>query len=161
MLEYITNVEEAVVQLHRVTSTGGRFVNVATNWGALFWTGGDSDLTSRMVSIWRRHAPHPNLPIALPSLLNAAGFGAVRQSPITIVNRHFHPNTFGYGIAHLMAAFALARNEMSQDEIDSWLASLAEGDNHNRYFLSSVPILTVATRLYARIHTLGELDRRR
>jgi hypothetical protein len=73
------------------------FVNVATDWSALFLTGGDRDLTSRTLSIWRRHAPHPNLPIALPSLLNAAGFGAVRQNPITIANRHFHPNTLDTG----------------------------------------------------------------
>ena len=109
VLEYVADVRAGVAEIARVTRRGGRFLNLATNWGALFWSGGDAALTERVLSAWDSHAPHPNLPVALPTLLGAAGFGAVRQEPVTIVNRHFHPNTFSYGAARLMAALRSAR----------------------------------------------------
>jgi SAM-dependent methyltransferase len=147
VLEYVANVAAAVAGLADLTRPGGRFVNVATNWGALFWTGGNTALTARIVATWDEHAPHPNLPVALPSLLETSGFGGVRQAPVTIINRHFDPNTFGYGAARLMAAFALTRADVSSLDVEAWFSSLEEADAEGRYFLSSVPVLTTATRL--------------
>jgi len=147
VLEYVTDIETAVAELSRVTRPGGRFVNVATNWGSLFWSGGDEDMTDRILSVWQRHAPHPNLPIALPSILGASGFGGIHQSPLTIVNRHVHPNTFAHGAARLMAAFACTIGEVGPDSIDAWLTSLERADSHGVHFLSVVPVLTTAVRL--------------
>jgi arsenite methyltransferase len=65
VLEYVPDVETAVAEAARVTKPGGRFVNVATNWGSLWWAGGEAELTARMVSAWHGHAPHPNLSHAL------------------------------------------------------------------------------------------------
>jgi arsenite methyltransferase len=147
VLEYIVEIERALTELRRVTRPAGRFVNVATNWGALFWSGGEPELTSRVVSIWEGHAPHPNLPVGLPSLLESTGFVDVRQVPLTIINRHFHPNTFAHGAARLMAAFAMASGELGQEDVDRWLTSLEGADSKGHLFLSSVPILTTATCL--------------
>jgi len=147
VLEYVAPVEEAVTEIGRVTRPGGRFVNVATNWGALFWSGGDASLTAQVLSIWERHAPHTNLPIVLPALLRSAGFGGVHQGALTVVNRHFHPGTFSYGIARLMAAFAMANEELSQHDVEMWLDSLKRAESNDRFFLSSVPVLTTATRI--------------
>lgn len=147
VLEYVADVGAGVAEVARVTRPGGRFVNLATNWGALFWTGGDATLTDRMLSAWGAHAPHPNLPVALPSLLRTAGFGAVRQEPVTIVNRRFHPNTFSYGAARLMAAFALSTGDVDQAAAVAWIESLETADSAGDFFVSSVPVLTTATWL--------------
>lgn len=146
VLEYVADVSAAVREIARVTRAGGRFVNVATNWGSLFWSGGDGDTTARVLAAWERHAPHPNLPVALPSLLAAAGFSAVSQRELTIVNRHVQPSTFVHGVARLMAAFAVAQKAADRPTIDAWLASLARADAEGRHFVSVVPILTTATR---------------
>ena len=146
VLEYVNAIDAAMTEIGRVTRRGGRFVNVATNWGSLFWSGGDPDLTGRVLLVWHRHAPHPNLPVSLPSLLRAHDFAGIAQRPVTILNRHFHPNSFGWGAAHLMAAFARRRDALTDDELDRWFDSLREADAAGNYFLSSVPVLTVATR---------------
>jgi arsenite methyltransferase len=146
VIEYVADVDAALAEIARVTRPGGRFVNVATNWGSLFWSGGDRAATARIVSAWERHAPHPNLPVGLPALLAAAGFSAVSQRPLTIVNRHVHPSTFAHGVARLMAAFAVAQQEVDREAANAWLASLARADAEGRHFVSVVPILTTATR---------------
>jgi SAM-dependent methyltransferase len=147
VLEYVGDVGAGLTELARVTRPGGRFVNVATNWGALFWSGGDAGLGDRVLSAWQRHAPHPNLPVDLPNRLPAAGFDAVRQRPVTIVNRHCHPNTFSYGAARLMAAFARGIGEIEPAEAESWFVSLEQADARGEFFVSSVPVLTAATRI--------------
>ena len=147
VLEYVDDTAAAVAELARVTRSGGRFVNVATNWGALFWHGGRVDLTERVLAAWQRHAPHPNLPVPLPSWLHAHGFGAVHQRPVTIVNRHFQPNAWSYSAARLMAAFARTLAEIDDTDIEAWLASLDKADQSGDFFVSSVPVLTTATRL--------------
>jgi ubiquinone/menaquinone biosynthesis C-methylase UbiE len=145
VLEYVPDVETAVAEAARVTKRGGRFVNVATNWGALWWAGGEAELTARMVSAWHGHAPHPNLPVVLPLLLEHAGFTAVHQRPLTILNRHFHADTFSYWAARLIAAYATANGGISPDDASRWMDSLTAADEHRCYFFSSVPVLTTAT----------------
>ena len=108
VLEYIEDVGVALAELARVTRVGGRFVNVATNWDSLFVAGGDVELTERIIGAWDRHAPHPNLPVALPNHLTRAGFSSVLQTPLPLANRTFNRSTFAFGIANLMAAFAVA-----------------------------------------------------
>ncbi len=146
VLEYVGDVDTALEELARVTSPGGRFVNVATNWSALFWAGGDEALTERILAAWDLHCPHPNLPVALPNLLQRAGFEGVEQTPVTIVNRRFVPELFGWGVSRLMVAFAEGSGAIDAAEGAAWISSLGEADIQDRHFLSSVPILTVATR---------------
>jgi ubiquinone/menaquinone biosynthesis C-methylase UbiE len=146
VLEYVADTRAALSEIARVTRRGGRFVNVATNWGSLFWSGADEAVTARVLAAWQRHAPHPNFPVALPALLTSAGFFGVVQRPLTIVNRHVHPSTFVHGVARLMAAFAVAQGDVDRAGIDAWLASLARADAEGRHFLSVVPILTTAAR---------------
>jgi SAM-dependent methyltransferase len=145
VLEYVTDINAALAEIHRVLRGGGRLVNVATNWGSLFWSGGDPRLTAKVLRAWDQHAPHPNLPVELPVLLHRHGFVAVAQRPVTIMNRHFHPATFAWGAAQLMAAFALSIGALTDSERVDWLTSLRNAEAEGVHFLSSVPVLTVAT----------------
>jgi arsenite methyltransferase len=97
-----------------------------------------------MISAWHGHAPHPNLPVVLPLLLEHAGFRAVHQRPLTILNRHFHADTFSYWVAQLIAAYATANGGISPDDASRWMDSLTAADEHRCYFFSSVPVLTTA-----------------
>ncbi|HZD15440.1 MAG TPA: methyltransferase domain-containing protein [Pseudonocardiaceae bacterium] len=139
VLEYVPDVETAVAEAARVTKPGGRFVNVATNWGSLWWAGGETELTARMVSVWHGHAPHPNLPVVLPLLLEHAGFTAVHQRPLTILNRHFHADTFSYWAARLIAAYATANGGISPDD-----AIPMDGQPHCRQRASMLLLLLSA-----------------
>jgi arsenite methyltransferase len=147
VLEYVDDVDAAIAEVRRVTRVGGRFVNLATNLGALFWCGGDAALTAAVLHAWEQHAPHPNLPVSLPSRLEAIGFGGIAQRPVTIINRRFHPNSFSWSAARLMAAFAQRTGALDEARLDAWQQSLRQADGAGLHFLSSVPVLTVATRL--------------
>ena len=142
-----TDIDTALAVICRVLRGGGRLVNLATNWGSLFWSGGDRRLTAKVLNAWENHAPYPNLPVVLPGLLAHHGFIAVSQRPVTIMNRHFHPNTFAWSAAHLMSAYAQSTGELSDAERDQWLTSLRDAEADGVHFLSSVPVLTTATAL--------------
>jgi len=147
VLEYIDDVETAIAELARVTCIGGRFLNVATNWDSLFVVGGDDALTKEIVRVWDRHAPHPNLPVALPNLLRRAGFTSVVQTPLPIVNRTLSRSTWAFGITQLMAAFARSVGALDVDTASPWLTSLHEAADRGDFFMSVMPIMTTATRV--------------
>lgn len=146
VLEYIDDVVAAVAELARVTRSGGRFLNVATIWDSLFIAGGDPELTRQISGAWDRHAPHPNLPVDLPNLLRRADFASVRQAPLSLIDRTFNRSTWGFGIAHLMAAFAASIGALDDQSSSRWLDSLHESASRGELFMSVMPIMTTATR---------------
>ncbi|MEO1063414.1 MAG: methyltransferase domain-containing protein [Actinomycetota bacterium] len=146
VLEYVVDVDVAVRELARVTRHGGRLVNVATNWSSLMISGGDARLNDVFVAAWDHHAPHPDLPVALPGLLRDAGFTAIGQTPLPLVNRTFTPTTWAYGIARLMADFGAAHLDLDDDVAARWLAGLADAASRDELFVSAMPMITTATR---------------
>lgn len=151
VLEYIDDVDGAISELSRVTRNGGRFLNVATNWDSLFIAGGDAGITAEVVAAWGRHAPHPNLPVTLPSRLRCAGFTSVVQTSLPIVNRSLNPATWAFGIARLMAAFASSVDAVDHDAASRWFASLQGAAARGELFMSVMPIMTTATRDASRV----------
>ena len=145
VLEYIEDVGVALAELARVTRVGGRFVNVATNWDSLFVAGGDVESRTDHRA-WDRHAPHPNLPVALPNHLTRAGYSSVLQTPLPLANRTFNRSTFAFGIANLMAAFAVAAGAIDDHSSRSWLSSLDKASRRGNIFISVMPMMTTATR---------------
>lgn len=144
VVEYIEDVDSALAELRRVLKTGGRFLCLATNWDSAFWHGAEPGLTREMLAAWDGHAPHPNLPARLSPLLVAAGFRAVRQLPVPIVNPSLHENSFAYWGARLMAAHATSVG-IPAERAASWLDQLEQAEAADEFFFSSVPILTTAT----------------
>lgn len=145
VLEYVDDVEVALAELARVTRAGGRFLNVATNWATLFVSGGDAALTERIVGVWDRHCPRPNLPVELPNMLRRAGFTSVLQTPLPLANRTFNRSTWGFGIAHLMAAFASSAGDLEDETSARWLNDLEDAAARDELFMSVMPMITTAT----------------
>lgn len=147
VLEYVDDLSRAIGELHRVLKIGGRFVNLATNWHSVFWSGTDADLTSRVLSAWDAHAVYPNLPVMLPAALRGIGFGDIRQEAALVVNNSYHQNAFSYWLAKLVVAFVVGKGLISEQDVNRWLASLEQAQAEESYFFSSVPIITTAARI--------------
>jgi arsenite methyltransferase len=145
VIEYLDAPRQALTELRRVATDRARAVILSTNWDTVFWNTSDEDLTRRVQLAWRQHAPHPNLPADIRPVLRQAGFQVIQQSPVTIINRAYHEDSFAFWAARLMVAFCVARSLISQGDADAWLKSLSDMQEADRFFLSATPILTVAT----------------
>ena len=59
VIEYLDDPEKALSELRRVGSGRARAAILATNWDAVFWNSPAQELTRKIQSAWRQHAPHP------------------------------------------------------------------------------------------------------
>ncbi len=125
VIEYLDDPRQALAALRKVVTDRGRAVIFATNWDSVFWHTGTDDLTRKIQLAWRQHAPHPNLPADLRSLLGQTAFQIVHQAPVAIINTAYHEDSFAYWAARLMVAFCLARSLITrEDATPGWLHSL-------------------------------------
>lgn len=143
VLEYIAPVRAALAEARRVLKPGGRLLCLATNWDTAVWHGVPRELSAEIGAAWAGHADWPNLPAILGPMLVRAGFGAIRQVPVPVVNPSFHPESFAYGTARLMAAHAVACG-VSTARAEAWLAALDAAEAREEFFFSSLPIMTSA-----------------
>jgi arsenite methyltransferase len=145
-LEYIDDVPRALTEMHRVLKPGGRLVNFATNWGALFWHSAEPARMLTMLKAWDSHAPHPNLPARIRPLLADAAFSGIHQSPVAVLNCRYDDQAYSYWLARLIAAFATGRGFVGKDEAAQWLADLAVIDERNEYLFCSIAVVTRAEK---------------
>jgi ubiquinone/menaquinone biosynthesis C-methylase UbiE len=145
-LEYIEDVPRALAEMHRVLKPGGRLVNFATNWGALFWHSRDPERMLTMLKAWDSHAPYPNLPARIRPLLADAGFSEIHQEPVAVLNCRYDDQAYSYWLARLVAAFVTGRGLVSKDEAAHWLEDLAATNYRNEYFFCSTAVVTRAEK---------------
>lgn len=144
MLEYVTDVDDAIAEARRVLKPGGRAALVSVLWDHWRFHGAEPEINDRMHDIWRLHCPHQMLPIELPRKLKAAGFSGVGQKPVAFMNNTMHENAFALWAARLVVAFAVD-NGVEEKDAKLWLDQLDKADREGRFGFVSVPVLTTAT----------------
>lgn len=147
ILEYIADLDTALVETRRVLRSGGRFVVVATNWSSLVWHSDVPDRMERMLRAWETHAPFPDLPSILPAKLRQAGLQPLRQMSVPILNSSYHQSSFGYWGARLIHAFVVSQGVVPVAEADAWLGEFDALEQAGTFFLSSTPILTESIKI--------------
>jgi SAM-dependent methyltransferase len=145
VLEYIQDFEKALREAHRVLRSGGRFINLATNWSSLLWHSEHPDRMRRVMDAFATHAPHPDLPVVLGPALRSAGFQPLRQQGVPIINTSYNENRISFWIARLTANLALGR-AVDEEEINAWLAEFPDLDAKGEFFFSTTSILTEAVK---------------
>ena len=147
VLEYAGDLGKAFHEIHRVLRSGGRFVNLSTNWSSCVWHTENKERMRRVLDGWAAHEAHRDLPTVLAGELRKAGLQLFRQRAVPIINTSFSENSFSYWITKVIPGYVIGRGAVSKEEADAWAAEFVDLDQRGEYFFSLTPVLTEAIRI--------------
>lgn len=134
--EYVADIPAALAELNRVLRPGGRAVILDTDYGSLVIHTENEARMDRVLSAWDEHFVHGALPRTLSQQLREAGFTVRQRDAIPMFNPEYHENTYAKGLLEIMAAFAVGRAGVTQEEADAWMAEFSELGKLGKFFFS-------------------------
>lgn len=147
VLEYITDLDAALRQIHRMLRPGGRLVVVATDWSCAVWHSESAPRMQRVLAAWAPHTLCQNLPAILAARLRQAGIQPLQQTAIPILNSSYNPASFSYWVARMIRPFVVSRQTVTDEETTEWLDEFARLEENGAYFFSLTPVLTEAVKV--------------
>lgn len=133
VLEYVNEVDKALMEFHRVVRKGGKIALLDTDWDSIVWHSSNQERMSRILKVWEVHATDPFLPRTLADRMEKVGFNVKSIQIIPILNSEYDPNTYSNRMIDLMVPFILEQGEVNQEEVDDWATELR---NQESYFFS-------------------------
>jgi ubiquinone/menaquinone biosynthesis C-methylase UbiE len=147
VLEYLTDLDAGLHQIHRMLRPGGRIIIVATDWSSAVWHSENEPRMQRVLTAWAPHTPCRNLPSILAARLRGAGIQPLRQTAIPILNTSYNPASFSYWVARAIRPFVVSRQTVPDHEAAEWLDEFAKLEEKGAYFFSLTPVLTEAMKV--------------
>ena len=142
-LDYITDVNAALLEARRVLKQGSRITLVCVLWDHWRFHGPEDGLNNRILNVFREHCAHQMLPLGLPELLKGSGFENVKRKQIAFFNGKFEESEYSFWAAKVAANFAIGQG-VPEQEVQQWLKQLEDANNTSQFGFVSVPIVTTA-----------------
>ena len=146
-LEYLSDLDGALRNIHRMLRPGGRLIVVATDWSSAVWHSENAPRMQRMLAAWAPHTPRRDLPGILPAGLRRAGIRPLRQTPIPILKISYNPASFSYWVAQIIRSFVVSRQSVTEEEAAEWFDEFAKLEENGAYFFCITPVLTEAVKV--------------
>ena len=146
VLEYVSDVDAALAELHRALRPGGRTVVWDADWATVSIYSRDTALTARVLRAWDEHLADPSLPRTLGAHLHSAGFDDVRVEAHAFAANGGDPETFGAVLVPLIATFVAGRQGIGEAEAEAWGAEQLELMERDEFFFASTQFCFTATK---------------
>jgi ubiquinone/menaquinone biosynthesis C-methylase UbiE len=136
VLEYVSEVDRALAELHRVVRAGGRVAILDTDWDSIVWHSPDRARMDRVLEAWEAHAADSHLPRTLANRMRAAGFEVEPPRVLPLLNPTYNENTYSNRMIDMIARFVAGRGGITTDEARAWAEDLRQLGERGEYFFS-------------------------
>jgi arsenite methyltransferase len=120
VLEYVSEVEAALRDIHRVLRPGGRAVVWDVDWATLSWHSHDSARMERALRAWDEHLADPVLPRTLAPRMRAVGFEDVAMEGRVFATAEFTPDAYGSALLPIVADYLATVDGFGPADAEAW-----------------------------------------
>jgi arsenite methyltransferase len=146
VLEYVADVDRALVELHRALRPAGRAVLWDVDWTTLSWHSEDPERMRRVLRAWDRHLAHPALPRTLAARLRRAGFSDVVVDGIAFVAENLSPDAYVGAAFPIIEQYVSGSGELPTDEVEAWAAEQRELSGRGEFFAACIQFCFAGTK---------------
>ncbi|WP_309643439.1 methyltransferase domain-containing protein [Phenylobacterium sp.] len=147
--EYVPDIKQALVELHRVLRPGGRALILDTDWRSLVWHASDPARMDRVLACWDGHLADPHLPAKLGPLLRQAGFEVRRVEIVPMLSPRWQSVSYAGGMMRTIHDYARTNADrfgLDADEVVAWRRDQDELIARDEFFFSVNRYAFLATR---------------
>ena len=141
-LEYIENVDDALIEAKRLQKANSKFANISTLWNFFGFHGPEKKLND-MIHDSYRGQKHPMLPTQLNGKLEMQGYTNIKNQEISFFITNKDENSFPKFHEINMVSAAI-KNGISKDLVLDWQSQLDKAEKEGRFAFTVISVLTSA-----------------
>ena len=141
-LEYIENVDQALIEAKRLQKPNSKFANISTLWNYFGFHGPEKKLND-MIHDSYKSQKHPMLPTQLNGKLDIQGYTNSRNQEISFFITNKDENSFPK-FHEINMVNAAIKNGISKELVLDWQSQLNLAEKEGRFAFTAISVLTSA-----------------